>query len=380
MQTISEEQATRQLWDLVIVGAGLSGSALAHQMAIRGHRVLLVEKETFPRYKVCGCCLNARAFRLLQDFGLSHLLPTASDATLNSIRVMMPRRSITLLISEGRAISREKLDTALVAEAIKAGAHFIEGCPVRKVSSNADHATVQTSREEFTAPVVVLAAGIGARLCTDIPTTVASASRIGAGVAFRLPNSRVDPQRIYMGIGQGGYVGLVRLEDGRLNIGAALDPDFVRLHGGIGAAAQAIASSLEKFPLHTLPEEGWKGTPSLTQRPTRHAHGRVFLVGDAGGYIEPFTGEGMAWALQSAWDVFPFAERVLRGTNAASVAAHWNRFQKRRLALRRLPCRATSALVRHPQLMRAGFSLVENWPQAARPVISFLSARQVMPR
>ncbi len=100
-----------------------------------------------------------------------------------------------------------------------------------------------------------------------------------------------------MACGRRGYLGLVRLEDGRLNLAAALDPCWMRVCGGPGPAAARLLAEVGWPPVPNLAEQNWRGTPALTRQARRRAAERLFLIGDAAGYIEPFTGEGMAWAL-----------------------------------------------------------------------------------
>ena len=124
-----------------------------------------------------------------------------------------------------------------------------------------------------------------------------------------------------MACGAGGYTGLVRLEDGRLDVAAAFDAAWVRAAGGPGrAAARLLREAGWPAPdrLEALP---WRGTPALTRRPRRVAAERLFVVGDAAGYVEPFTGEGMAWALASGAAVAPLAARAV--TWRPELARRW---------------------------------------------------------
>ena len=94
-----------------------------------------------------------------------------------------------------------------------------------------------------------------------------------------------------MVVGPRGYLGRLRLGDGRVNWAAAVDPDFVRSHGGIFNALRRIWQVSDLDPAE-LPDEGWKGTPRLTRcRPVQE--GSIFLVGDAAGFVEPITGEDL---------------------------------------------------------------------------------------
>ena len=70
---ITAEEAAARSWDAVVVGAGPAGSVAARELARRGVSVLLVDKATFPRAKVCGCCLNAAALDTLAKIGLADL-------------------------------------------------------------------------------------------------------------------------------------------------------------------------------------------------------------------------------------------------------------------------------------------------------------------
>ena len=67
-------------WDALVIGAGPAGSVAARELARRGCRVLLVDKATFPRPKVCGCCVNGAAIRALERLGLGHVLDGAIAA------------------------------------------------------------------------------------------------------------------------------------------------------------------------------------------------------------------------------------------------------------------------------------------------------------
>ncbi|MDF1747221.1 MAG: FAD-dependent monooxygenase, partial [Gimesia sp.] len=64
---ISISDACSRDWDVIVIGAGPAGSVAAHQLSLRKLRVLQIERKAFPRYKVCGCCLNQRAISLLQE-------------------------------------------------------------------------------------------------------------------------------------------------------------------------------------------------------------------------------------------------------------------------------------------------------------------------
>ncbi|HEY2147947.1 MAG TPA: FAD-dependent monooxygenase, partial [Pirellulales bacterium] len=119
------ESAAAIGWDAIVVGAGPAGSIAARQIARAGKSVLLVDKATFPRSKVCGSCLNATGAALLERIGLGHLLGDLGAEPLDEIALAAAGRSVCLGIPRGGAVvSRAALDAALVSEAVTAGAMF----------------------------------------------------------------------------------------------------------------------------------------------------------------------------------------------------------------------------------------------------------------
>src|SRR5262249_44006296 len=150
---------------------------------------------------------------------------------------------------------------------------------------------------------------------------------------------------IFMGCGRLGYLGLVRVEDGRLNVAAAVSPNGVKQAGSPGRAAMAILgqAGLPDFP--GLERLSWCGTPSLTQRAARVAWHRLLVLGDGAGYIEPFTGEGIAWALASGRAVAPLALRAISGWRPA-LAAEWAERHEQTVRRRQRMCIVVTAALR----------------------------------
>ena len=176
-----------------------------------------------------------------------------------------------------------------------------------------------------------------------------------------------------MAYGDGGYVGVVRLEDGRLAIAAALAAEAVKNAGGLGAAAASILADAG-FPLIIgLRRFAWRGTPHLTRRSLHVSAHRLFAIGDAAGYVEPFTGEGIAWALASAVAVTPLVCRAVERWSE-SLPAEWTRLYRERIARRQRLCRAVTTVLRHPTISRGIVSLLSRMPRLASPVVRQLNA------
>src|SRR5207248_8669557 len=125
-----------------------------------------------------------------------------------------------------------------------------------------------------TMQVLLVADGLNGHVLASEPgfvPVVRTGSRIGAGVVAETAPSFFAEGTIFMACGEGGYVGLVRLEDGRLDVAAALDPWLVRRHGGLGSAVVAILAGVGWPAIPGLAELTWRGTPALTRWPTRLA-------------------------------------------------------------------------------------------------------------
>ncbi len=85
--------AARQLWDVVIIGAGPTGSLAARLLAQSGANVLLVDRLSFPRWKVCGCCLNGRAVSVLEQAGVLEDVRGAGAVSLTAFELRAGRRT-----------------------------------------------------------------------------------------------------------------------------------------------------------------------------------------------------------------------------------------------------------------------------------------------
>ena len=115
-------------YDAIIVGAGPAGSTAAILLAAAGWTVALVEKQPFPRRKVCGACLNGRAVGALRGVGLGGLIDELGAVPLDRFRLRGWGRSADVRLRAGVVLSRESFDAALVGEAVTAGCNWIPGC------------------------------------------------------------------------------------------------------------------------------------------------------------------------------------------------------------------------------------------------------------
>ena len=378
------EKTITQLWDLIVVGAGPAGAMCAREAAragvLAGASVLLVDKAQFPRPKVCGCCLNAAALLTLESVGLGNLTHRLGAQPLNEFFIAAGRKRASLRLPAGAAISREVFDAALVKEAIAAGAHFLPGTRAVLDGIDADGRRLILQNGSNPVPVrarvVIAADGLGGRLLDKekgFGLEIRSSSRIGASVIIPNAPDFYRPGTIFMACGRRGYLGLVRLEDGRLNMAAALDPEFVKETGGPCPAAAEILKEAGFPPVPDAARLPWSGTPALTRRRLRVAGERFFVIGDAAGYVEPFTGEGMSWALACGVAVAPVALAAQQGWDN-SLARRWEDQYRRLIRRHQAACSRLTRLLRRPVLTRLAVGAVAKAPFCAQPIVGAMNA------
>lgn len=354
----------RRAYDAVVIGAGPAGSACAIGLAGRGKRVLLLDRERFPRDKVCGGCLNPRSLRGLRDLGVE-----PAGLPLRRLVLHAGKRSARLALYGGMAVSRRTLDAELVATARARGVEVREGtCAELGRVAGETREVLLDHDGSVAARAVVLAAGLACKL-PGLEVAVAPGARLGAGALIEELGAALEPGDLHMVTGRGGYVGLVRVESDRLDVAAALDPALVRECGGL---APAVASLVDGTSLPALPREaGWRGTPLLTRTPSRLHAERVLLVGDAAGYVEPFTGEGIAWALAGARALAPLAADWTPATGAL-----WQREHARLVGRTQRTCRLLRHALRYPPLIATAVGLLARAPSLARPLIRAVTLGQ----
>ncbi|MHC5109429.1 MAG: NAD(P)/FAD-dependent oxidoreductase [Planctomycetota bacterium] len=365
--------------DVLVVGAGPAGAVAARGLSRDGANVLLVDAAEFPRWKVCGCCLNGVALAVLSEIGLPDLHRELDARRLRQVRVHARGCAATLFLPDGVALSREQFDSALIAEAVSAGADFRQSTHAKWLHESERGVLIElTNRQAVThvhASVVIAADGLAAGFTRKIPgvrEVHTNDARLGAGVTVDLNSQYHARDQIYMAVGAGGYVGLVRVEDDRLNVAAAFDVRYLRKLSSIGAAANRILEDNKLPRIELLEEARWQGTPPLTRRYEPPPSARLFLIGDAAEYVEPFTGEGMAWALTSGAGVVRYALDAVCDPDSA-IQANWLDYSKRQLGRRRSRCRAISRALRYPRLLAIGLRALRIFPDLAGPYISSLN-------
>lgn len=378
--TVTIDDAVATAWDVLVIGAGPAGAAAALRCMRLGRRVLLVDRGRFPRPKVCGCCLSPAALR---ELSMLELPPGGlpPGVPLAAVWIGCAGREARIAPAGGATLSREALDTGLVRAAIDAGAAWLPGTIVTEIAEHAGGAAA-TVRALTPGPkrigsrLVVIAAGLAdaIRIRTSAagrdnsarsrPRRIAAASLIGLGTTLPAAAGSLPAGELVMAVGSAGYAGIVRLEDGRLDVASAIDPVALAAAGSPAAALDAVLAEVgglarANVPHAALAAAGIRATPALTHTTPLAAggEGNIVRIGDAAGYVEPFTGEGIGWALASAR---VFARALAASTSPADFRTRFSAEHARVFAAHHARCRRVAGAVRRPWLC-AGAVRAAQW-------------------
>jgi len=370
----------KELWDVLVIGAGPAGTLAARELARRGLKSLLVESKSFPRDKVCGGYVNGRALAVLRSVGLGTLCGDLGGRSLSDIEIRANRQKLCIGLPTGVAISRRTLDAALVQEAIREGVVFLPEtkATVTPDSDSRSRRVLLQSQDlipfSVRSKVVLACDGLShssLRQLSSFQSRVAPQARIGVGGVIDDPSSCYPEGRVFMTIGRRGYVGVTRVEKGQICVAAAMDGDFVRELGMREAVLQImqdagtpVSESFGRISFH--------GTPPLTRHTPVLAAERLFLLGDAAGYVEPFTGEGMAMAWTGAIRIVPLAVQAAANWNPKFVQ-QWSQIYRHAVGGRLVICRTLTSLARYPWAVRATLGVLTACPRLCTPIVGRLN-------
>ncbi len=282
------------MYDLIVVGAGPAGSTAARTASIMGLNVLLLEKEAFPRYKPCGGALSDRAISFL-DFPIPE---EVCERSLNGARVhfqgkVVERRKGYRLTA---LVTRSSFDNLLLKKALEAGAE-LKTEKVVGIREGNDAVEVKTRSQNYESRFLVVASGCQDRL-KEIVGSMEDRNNFGICVVADVAASEQEINRrlnnvmdIHFGVAAGGY-GWIFPHRGYYSVGigglaSKMDHprqimlDFLKANGFNGSY---------RLHGHTIPLGGLK---------RRIASKRVMLAGDAAGFVDAFTGEGIYYAMRS---------------------------------------------------------------------------------
>lgn len=380
-------------FDVVIVGAGPAGSTAAIRLARAGWSVALIEKQMFPRRKVCGECIAASNLPLLDALGIGAEFAAAAGPQLREVELMRGGQYVHADLPSandaqhpwGRALGRETLDTLLLEQARKSGAHILQPFRVHAIGGAVGdwkchiqaphHGELRT----LSAPLLIDAHGSWEALQIERVVERAQTSRVrraaqlfafkanfrnGALAADVLPVLALD----------GGYGGIVVADQGVTTLACCVRRD--RLDAlRAGAPSQPAGTVIEAWlrrecagvaaALAWATREGaWLSAGPLAPGIRLQTSDTILRIGNAAGEAHPIIGEGMSMALQSAWmlcDLLLAADQRY-GTWQSSVARNYANEWRRRFVPRMSLAATFAHLAMRPMTSAPLMALARIWP------------------
>lgn len=366
--------------DVVVVGGGPAGALTAMLLARRGHEVILLERAPRWRWRACGVFASPASVAALRALGVepaplarvAQPVPAMEVVSARNERFRLTYGGTGSLADSAVGFDRGVLDPLLLDLARGAGADVREGVVVELLRLGSDDVHValgggvgdagasdETSAGDVLARVVVGADGIGSRVAAAAGVSRKAPLGPRTALTFHLPDVRdvgAEPAPARMCVIDDGYVGLAPVPGGRLNVGIVLGRSWFERLRQVGAR-QVAGAVLERLPAEedrvlahgVEPLDRVAGITPLGHAVARRAGGRWLLVGDASGFLDPFTGEGLHRAIVSAELAAEAADRLLRGAPGASLA-EYDRAMGARFARKDVVSRLVQAFLARPAL------------------------------
>jgi flavin-dependent dehydrogenase len=348
--------------DVIVIGGGPAGLAAAAAVAARGLDTLLLERRELPADKACGEGLLPGGVRALEALGAARHLDPDGWSRLRAIRwIQEDGRSAEARLPApgGMGIRRLALSAALAARARQAGAEVRDGTPVDSHRREASGATVLlSSGEELQARVLVAADGLGSavREREGLSGPAAVPRRFGLRRHFALA-PWADAVEVHFSPGAEAYVTPVGPR--RVGLAFLFEEGEAPVFDALLARFPVLASRLEGAPF----DSALAGAGPLGRKASARVLPRLILAGDAGGYVDAITGEGVSLALEEAVLLGELLPDALSLGATREALLPWERAVRARHLRHAAVTRLVLGMARRPALRRTAVSLLGRAPR-----------------
>jgi geranylgeranyl reductase family protein len=284
-------------YDVTVVGAGPAGASAAHVLASYGRKVCILDKHTFPRSKLCGGLLTIKTQRIFNDiFNISW--DSVIEHVSDGVRFYHSNKLLNEVVSYKKLFftNRELFDNLIVERAIKAGAKTYLGISIVDFDENNKIITLKDGRK-IVSDFIIGADGVNSIVSKHLFKKSVDLNRIGLGLEIELERNKKYADRIYpeiyFGVLKWGYGWVFPKKDTlTVGIGGLLKYNPQMTQTFFKFLDTLFKGDFDKNAVkgHYIPYGYYKKIPGKNN---------ILLCGDAAGLVDPITGEGIAYALQS---------------------------------------------------------------------------------
>nr|MBS0036770.1 NAD(P)/FAD-dependent oxidoreductase [Saprospiraceae bacterium] len=299
------DSESKKIWDVIVIGGGLAGLSLATLLSRSGVEVLVLEKENYPRHKVCGEFISNESRDFLLGLGLD--IPSMELPEINRFELSFPNGKIhpCPLKPGGFGLSRWTLDHRLYQLAMQSGSEVVTDTRVTQIEKTDEGPfEIQTSdRRIFRGKIAIGSTGRYSGSLFHSPSPSGGSVKKYFGLKYHVASSLPD-ELIQINLFPGGYAGISKIEsDKHCFCYLADSKSLKKCNGSVARFEKEVLSKNPVIKKH-LEENTVLEGPITTSHFVFDYHRTVnrpyLLMGDTAGFIPPLTGNGMSLAFRSA--------------------------------------------------------------------------------